>query len=134
MNRAPSCAPCTAQAPARRDEVGLRKENNPTAAYSSHGLAPDGERPFWPRNSALQLWRSLTRRCLQDPNAVCLSTSVSTDKQPAMEPQNAVLGSVSAEVSRACGSRRGNSLSVCKEEPPKMHPILEPCMYGLPRE
>lgn len=32
------------------------------------------------------------------------------------------------------GAGGGNSLSVCKEEPPKTHPISEPCMYGLPRE
>lgn len=107
MNRAPSCAPCTAQAPAWRDQVGLLEENNPAAGCSSHGLAPDGERPFWTSNSALQLWSGLTRRCLQDPNAVCPNTSVSKEKQPAKEPQNAVLGSVSAEVSRACRSRRG---------------------------
>lgn len=116
-----------------RDEVRLRKANNPTTGCSSHCLTSDLTRPFWPRNSTLQLQNNLTRRCLQGPNAVCLNMLASAEKQPATEPRDAVQGSLSAEASRACRSR-GKSLHVCEEEPHKTHPILERCTQGLPKE
>lgn len=133
MSRAPSYALHRAEAPSWRDKVRLHKANNPTTNGSSHCLAPHLMRPFWPRNSALQLHSNLTRRCLQGPNTVCPNMLASAEKQPATEPQNTVQGSVSAKASRACRSG-GKSLHVCEEVPLKTHPILEQCMQGLPEE